>query len=93
MSDTVSRPKKKIKFQKKSVEGVKAGISSSQGESSQEPQQNHTDDNTVQIPPETPVHIMQRVGLALGIDADLITEEKLKADSKDNNSKESPNDS
>jgi hypothetical protein len=93
MSDTVSRPKKKIKFQKKSVEGVKAGISSSQGEPSQEPQQNHTDDNTVQIPPETPVHIMQRVGLALGIDADLITEEKLKADSKDNNSKESPNDS
>jgi hypothetical protein len=36
---------------------------------------------------------MQRVGVALGIDADLITEEKLKADSKDNNSKESPNDS
>ncbi|KAK1615922.1 hypothetical protein QYE76_021439 [Lolium multiflorum] len=66
MSDTVSRPKKKIKLQKKSVEGEKA---------------------------ETPVYIMQRVGVALGIDADLITEEKLKADSKDNNSKESPNDS
>jgi hypothetical protein len=93
MSDTVSRPKKKIKFQKKSAEGGKAGIPNSQGETSQEPQQNHTDDNALQIPPETPVHIMQRVGLALGIDADLITEEKLKADSKDNNSKESPNDS
>ena len=93
MSDTVSRPKKKIKFQKKSLGGEKPDISSTQDEPSQESQQNHNADNAVQIPPETPVHIMQRVGVALGIEADLITEEKLKADPKDNNSKGSSNDS
>jgi hypothetical protein len=36
---------------------------------------------------------MQRVGVALGIDAALITEEKLKADPKSKRSKGSTNDS
>jgi hypothetical protein len=94
MSDTVSRPRKKLKPQKKKkVEGEKIDMSGTQEESSQESQQNHSDDNAVQIPPETPVQVMQRVGVALGIDANLITEERLKADSKGKNSNSSSNDS
>jgi hypothetical protein len=93
MSDTVSCPRKKLKLQKKKVEGEKIAMSGTQEESSQESQQNHSDDNAVQIPPETPVQVMQRVGVALGIDANLITEERLKADSKGKNSNSSSNDS
>jgi hypothetical protein len=94
MSDTVSRPRKKLKPQKKKkVEGEKIDMPGTQEESSQESQQNHSDDNAVQIPPETPVQVMQRVGVALGIDANLITEERLKADSKGKNSNSSSNDS
>jgi hypothetical protein len=74
------------------VEGEKTDMSGIQDDHSQESQQNHND-NAVQIPPETHVHIMQRVGVALGIDADLITEEKLKADFKGKNSRGSSNDS
>jgi hypothetical protein len=36
---------------------------------------------------------MQRVGVALGIDADLITEEKLKANPKGKSTRDSSNDS
>jgi hypothetical protein len=93
MSDTVSRPRKKLKLQKKKVEEEKMDVSGTQDEASHESQKDYSDDNTVQLPPETPVHIMQRVGVALGIDADLITEEKLKADSKGKTSSNSSNDS
>jgi hypothetical protein len=93
MSDTVSRPRKKLKFQKKKVEEEKTDMPDTHEEPSQESQQHHTDDNEVQIPPETPVHIMYRVGVALGIDADLITEEKLKANPKGKSTRDSSNDS
>jgi hypothetical protein len=55
-------------------------------------EQHETDESSVQIPPETPVHIMQRVGVALGNDPAMLTEEKLKAPSKDKNTKEVSND-
>jgi hypothetical protein len=93
MSDTVSRPRKKLKLQKKKVEEEKVAVAGNQDDDTHESLQDYSDDNTVQIPPETPVHLMQRVGVALGIDADLITEEKLKADSKGKTSSNSSNDS
>jgi hypothetical protein len=75
------------------VEEEKKDLTRTQDEASNESQKDNSDENTVQLPPETPVHIMQRVGVALGIDADLITEEKLKADSKGKTSSNSSNDS
>jgi hypothetical protein len=93
MSDTVPRPRKKLKLQRKKVEEEKKDLTRTQDEASNESQKDNSDENTVQLPPETPVHIMQRVGVALGIDADLITEEKLKADSKGKTSSNSSNDS
>jgi hypothetical protein len=93
MSDTVARPRKKGKVQKKKSGEEMLDAPTSPAEIDQEARQQETDDNAVQIPPETPVHIMQCVGVALGIDPDMLTEEKLKVVPKGKNSKESSDDS
>ncbi|KAM0886010.1 hypothetical protein ACQ4PT_029953 [Festuca glaucescens] len=90
MSDTVAHPRKKGKVQKKKItEDIPAPIAETEQVADE---QHEADENTVQIPPETPVHIMQRVGVAPGIDPDILTEEKLKATPTDKSSKETPND-
>jgi hypothetical protein len=90
MSDTVARPRKKGKIQKKKI------IQDSpvpDAETEQVADDHHeTDESSVQIPPETPVHIMQHVGVALGIDPAMLTEEKIKAPSKAKSTKEVSND-
>ncbi|KAM0869641.1 hypothetical protein ACQ4PT_040546 [Festuca glaucescens] len=93
MSDTVTRPRKKVKVQRKKAGEEMTEVPDTTAETDQESQQQHNADNTVQIPPETPVHIMQRVGVALGIDPDMLTEEKLKVVPKGKNGKDSSNDS
>ncbi|KAM0827988.1 hypothetical protein ACQ4PT_067840 [Festuca glaucescens] len=93
MSDTVTRPRKKVKVQRKKAGEEMTDVPDTTAETDQESQQQHNADNTVQIPPETLVHIMQRVGVALGIDPDMLTEEKLNAVPKGKNGKDSPNDS
>jgi hypothetical protein len=85
MSDTVSRPRKKSKLQKQALgkEGevqVQATVSTD------------ADDSSVAIPPETPLHVMQSVGIALGIEPTLLTEEKLKAAPKGKKKKNPSND-
>jgi hypothetical protein len=93
MSDTAPRSKKKVKVQKKKVEEAVTAMQDIATVSAEQPQQQHSDDNAVQIPPETPVHIMQNVGIALGIDPDMLTEERLKADPKGKKNKDGLNDS
>jgi hypothetical protein len=73
MSDTVSRPRKKSKTMKKSVEQEKVTMKKSV-EQEKMPQDNEELDI-----PETPIKVMQQVGTALGIDPDQLTEEKLNA--------------
>jgi hypothetical protein len=85
MSDTVSRPRKKSKLQKQALgkEGevqVQATVSTD------------ADDSSVAIPPETPLHVMKSVGIALGIEPTLLTEEKLKAAPKGKKKKNPSND-
>jgi hypothetical protein len=85
MSDTVSRPRKKSKTQKKEVgkeEAVQEQVTKC----------TNAEENTVDIPSETPLHVMHNVGIALGIKPTLLTEEKLKAPLKGKKKKNLPND-
>jgi hypothetical protein len=93
MSDTAPRAKKKVKIQKKNVGEGGDVLQDIDTEAAKESQQQHPTDNEVQIPPETPVHIMQNVGLALGIDPEMLIEERLNADPKGMKNKDVPNDS
>jgi hypothetical protein len=93
MSDTAPRSKKKVKIQKKKIGEEVPVVQDIDTESAEEPQQQHPTDNAAQIPPETPVHIMQNVGISLGIDPDMLTEERLNADPKGKKNKDGPNDS
>jgi hypothetical protein len=84
MSDTVPRSRKKSKLQKRTLEkeeGVQVHTTVNVD----------TDESYVDVPPETPVHVMQSVGIALGIEPTLLTEEKLKAAPK-GKKKNTPND-
>jgi hypothetical protein len=82
MSDTVSRPRKKSKLQKKSPQNEEVQVKTTVNEAG----------NSVDVPPETPLHVMQNVGIALGIEPTLLTEEKLKAAPKGKKKKISSND-
>jgi hypothetical protein len=84
MSDTVSRPRKKSKLQKKSLE--------KEEEVQVQTSVNDEADSSVAVPPETPLHVMQNVGIALGIEPTLLTEEKLKAAPKGKKKKNPSND-
>jgi hypothetical protein len=84
MSDTVSRPRKKSKLQKKSLE--------KEEEVQVQTSVNDEADSSVDVPPETPLHVMQNVGIALGIEPTLLTEEKLKAAPKGKKKKNPSND-
>jgi hypothetical protein len=84
MSDTASRPRKKSKAQKKEMgkeEAVHAEVSKC----------TNAEEDNLDIPPETPLHVMQNVGIALGIEPTMLTEEKLKAPLK-GKKKNLPND-
>jgi hypothetical protein len=52
----------------------------------------NAEESSFDIPPETPLHVMQNVGIALGIEPTLLTEEKLKATPKGKKKKNLPND-
>ncbi|KAM0912018.1 hypothetical protein ACQ4PT_013079 [Festuca glaucescens] len=86
MSDTVSRPRKKSKGQKKTVNKSCSDEKGDNSCSHKEGGDCHAD------APETPIHVMQNVGIALGIEPELLTEEKLKAPPKGKKSKTLPND-
>ncbi|KAM0835430.1 hypothetical protein ACQ4PT_062941 [Festuca glaucescens] len=85
MSDTVSRPRKKYKGHKKEVS--KEGTSDAEADKCASSEGGSQD-----VPPETPLHIMQNVGLALGIEPTMLTKEKLKAPPKGKKKKSLPND-
>jgi hypothetical protein len=75
MSDTVSRSRKKSKTQMKGLEKEVA----SHEKIHRNTNEGEAEGSDVGVPPETPLHVMHHVGIALGIEPTLLTEEQLKA--------------
>jgi hypothetical protein len=86
MSDTVTRSRKKSKAQ---VKDLKKEVASQKKTQTHE---GEAEGSAAEAPPETPLTVMQHVGIALGIEPALLTEDKLKAPLKGNKKKTLPND-
>jgi hypothetical protein len=86
MSDTVTRSRKKSKAQVKVLEKEVASQKENQAH------EGEAEGSAAEVPPETPLNVMQHVGIALGIEPEFLTEEKLKAPLKGKKKKTLPND-
>jgi hypothetical protein len=75
VSDTVVKPRAK----KAKKEVVQRQASKDKRTSVAEADKDHEEAQEKTLPPQTPIHILQTIGIGLGIDPALLTEEKLTA--------------